>query len=160
MFKSENNDDCGWIGWTMLFPLPIFIGIFVPACDGDGFRTIAPPGTSPCLSLKNIGSFTCNSADCCTITFGKLWDRFKCWAYWVTACAHTHEQTQIVNEYKIETNKNKCYDCDRTRHILCNMFVNLCYRLLFFGKWFNMSKLMMCCYWCCTCMWWQIYSRR
>lgn len=84
MLRSGNNDDDDELvcaNWTLFFPLPMFIGILAPACDGDGFRTIAPPGTSACLSLKNIGSFTCNSADCCTTTFGKLWDRFKCWDY-------------------------------------------------------------------------------
>lgn len=99
LISGNNDDDCAWPGCTLFFPLPMLIGILAPARDGDGFRTIAPPGTSACLSLKNIGSFTCNSADCCTTTFGKLWDRFKCWDYiWYT---YTRARTQIEKKNTI-----------------------------------------------------------
>lgn len=60
VLNSENND-----GFPVLaFPLPTFAGNLMPLCDGDGFRTIAPPGTSDCFSLSNNGSLTCNSVGC------------------------------------------------------------------------------------------------
>lgn len=103
MLRSGNSDDgCGWPGCMLFFPLPMFIGILAAACDGDGLRTIAPPGTSACLSLKNIGSFTCNSADCCTTTFGKLWDRFKCWDY----STYKPKSTQQMYRKKRSNNVN------------------------------------------------------
>lgn len=82
VFRSGNSDEFGWAGCVIPLPFPMmFGGIFPTICDGDGFRTIAPPGTRACLSVKNIGSLTCKSAGCCTIMGGRCWDRFGC-GFW------------------------------------------------------------------------------
>lgn len=113
VFSSEKSDEVP----ALAFP---FDGNFMPLCDGDGLRTIAPPGTSACLSVNNNGSLTCNSGGCCTITFGRLWDRFKCWFYiriYTLSRVHTAERkkerfeikdiTQWVTSCKNKRNK-KC----------------------------------------------------
>lgn len=69
VFNSNGLPDCEC---GLALPLATFGGCFTVACDGDGFRTIAPPGTSACLSLSNNVSLTCNSAGCCTTIFGRL----------------------------------------------------------------------------------------
>lgn len=73
LFRS-NEFTCDFPGFVVNLPA---------LNDGDGFRTIAvtPTGTNACFSVNSIGSLTCNSVDCCTIIFGRLWDRFKCWFY-------------------------------------------------------------------------------